>query len=54
MMINFFISSVITMGVGALSDKIGLERTYAISAFLAFPAIIFAFFVPRKEKSVPD
>lgn len=54
MMINFFISSVITMAVGALSDRIGLDRTYTIAAFLAFPSIIFAFFIPRKEKSVPD
>lgn len=49
MMINFFISSVITMGVGALSDKIGLDLTFKIAAFLAFPAIIFAFFVPKKD-----
>lgn len=50
MMINFFISSLLTMGVGALSDKIGLDKTYTIAALLAFPAIIFAFFVPKIEK----
>ncbi|MDX2413607.1 MAG: MFS transporter [Bacteroidales bacterium] len=49
MMINFFISSVITMGVGALSDKIGLDNTFTIAAFMAFPAIIFSFFIPKKE-----
>jgi len=49
MMINFFISSVMTMGVGALSDTIGLEKTYTIAALMAFPAIIFSFLVPRKK-----
>ncbi len=49
MMINFFISSVITMGVGALSDKIGLDTTFTIAAYMAFPAIIFSFFIPKKE-----
>jgi FSR family fosmidomycin resistance protein-like MFS transporter len=52
MMINFFISSVMTMGVGALSDKIGLDKTYTFAALLAFPAIIFSFMVPKKEKSL--
>ncbi len=52
MMINFFISSVMTMAVGALSDKIGLDRTFTIAAFLAFPAIIFSLMVPKKEKSL--
>lgn len=50
MMINFFISSVMTMGVGALSDKIGLDRTYTIAALLAFPAIIFSLMVPKKTE----
>lgn len=49
MMINFFISSVMTMGVGALSDKIGLDKTYTIAALMAFPAIIFSLMVPKKE-----
>jgi len=52
MMINFFISSVMTMAVGALSDKIGLDKTYTIAALLAFPAIIFSFMVPKKEKTL--
>ena len=52
MMINFFISSVMTMAVGALSDKIGMDKTYTITALLAFPAIIFSFMVPKKEKSL--
>ncbi len=51
MMINFFISSVMTMAVGALSDKIGLDKTYTIAALMAFPAIIFSFMVPKKEKA---
>lgn len=54
MMINFFISSIMTMAVGALSDKIGLDKTYTIAAFLAFPAIIFSFLVPKKAKSLPS
>lgn len=51
MMINFFISSVMTMAVGALSDKIGLDKTYTIAALMAFPAIIFSFMVPKKERA---
>ncbi|MDX1315761.1 MAG: MFS transporter [Eudoraea sp.] len=54
MMINFFISSLMTMGVGALSDEIGLDLTYSIAAFMAFPAIIFALFVPSKDESSSD
>jgi FSR family fosmidomycin resistance protein-like MFS transporter len=50
MMINFFISSVMTMVVGALSDKIGLDKTYTIAALMAFPAIIFSLMVPKKKK----
>jgi len=49
MMINFFISSVMTMALGALSDKIGLDKTYTIAALMAFPAIIFSLMVPKKE-----
>lgn len=52
MMINFFISSVMTMVVGALSDKIGLDRTYTIAAIMAFPAIIFSLMVPKKKKEL--
>ncbi len=49
MMINFFISSVMTMAVGAVSDRIGLDVTYTISAVMAFAAILFARRVPVKK-----
>lgn len=51
MMINFFISAIMTMGMGALSDQIGLHKTYFISAIMAFFAIFFSFMVPEKEKT---
>ena len=51
MMINFFITSIMTLGVGALSDQIGMNKTYLIAALLAFPAIIFALMVPEKENN---
>ena len=50
MMINFFINSLMTLGVGALSDKIGMETTYLVAALLAFPSIIFAIRVPEKKQ----
>jgi len=53
MMINFFISSVMTLGVGALSDHIGMDKTYLIAALLAFPSIIFAIMVPEKKNNNP-
>lgn len=49
MTINFFINAVMTLGVGALSDHIGMEKTYLIAALLAFPSIIFAMIVPVKK-----
>lgn len=50
MMINFFISSVMTVAVGALSDRIGMDMTYTIAAFISFGAIFFAFRVPSKKR----
>jgi len=50
MMINFFINSLMTLGVGALSDKIGMETTYLVAALFAFPSIIFAMRVPEKKQ----
>ncbi len=50
MMINFFISSVMIMVVGRLSDKIGLDKTFIIAALFAFPAIIFSLLIPSKEE----
>ena len=51
MMINFFISSIMTLCVGALSDYLGMEKTYLIAALLAFPSIVFALMVPEKENN---
>ncbi|MEZ5012076.1 MAG: hypothetical protein R2744_11060 [Bacteroidales bacterium] len=50
MMINFFISSVMTLAVGALSDRYGMERVFAISAVLSSGAIFFALRVPKTER----
>ncbi|HDZ40387.1 MAG TPA: MFS transporter [Bacteroidetes bacterium] len=49
MTINFFINAVMTLGVGAFSDHIGMDKTYLIAALLAFPSIIFAMMVPEKK-----
>ena len=49
MMINFFINSVMTLAVGGLSDRIGMDKTFFIAALLAFPSIIFALRVPEKK-----
>ena len=49
MTINFFINSIMTLGVGALSDYIGMDKTYFIAAVLAFPSIIFALMVPERK-----
>ena len=49
MMINFFINSIMTLGVGILADRIGMEKTFAFAAILGFGAILFAFRVPEKE-----
>ncbi|HCC70356.1 MAG TPA: MFS transporter [Bacteroidales bacterium] len=51
MMINFFIGSVMTLGVGALSDHIGMDKTYLVAALMAFPSIIFAVMVPEKKSN---
>ncbi len=50
MMINFFVSSVMTLFVGILSDRLGMDITYTISAFMAFGAIIFAFKIPARKR----
>lgn len=51
MMINFFISSLMTLLVGALSDRFGMETTYTIAAIMAFGAIFFAFKIPAKSNT---
>ncbi len=48
MTINFFISSLMVILVGLLSDKLGLDLTYKISAFLALGAVPFAFMTGKK------
>jgi MFS transporter, FSR family, fosmidomycin resistance protein len=50
MMINFFISSVMTLAVGALSDRYGMDKIFTIAAIMSFGAIFFALRVPKKEK----
>lgn len=49
MMINFFINSIMTLGVGAMADRIGMEKTFAFAAILGFGAIFFAFRIPERE-----
>lgn len=50
MMINFFIGSLMTVGVGAMSDRFGMDITYTVSALMAFGAIFFALRVPTAKK----
>ena len=50
MMINFVISSVMTMVVGGLSDIFGLDNTFTLAAIFAFPAIIFSLLIPSKKR----
>ncbi|HKL67646.1 MAG TPA: MFS transporter [Bacteroidales bacterium] len=49
MMINFFINSIMVLSVGGFADHLGMDTTYYIAAFLAFPAIFFALKVPLKK-----
>jgi len=49
MSINFIISSVMVFIVGVLGDKIGLEVTFKICAFLAFFSIPFIFILPKRK-----
>ena len=39
MMINFVLNSVMILGMGMLSDKIGLENTYRVAATLSIGAV---------------
>ncbi len=52
MTINFAVSSIMTLFVGFLADRIGLEITYKIAAFLALGSIPFVFLIGRKEKKI--
>jgi len=43
MSINFSISSIVVLFMGAFGDMIGLDATYEIAAIMAFIAVAFAF-----------
>jgi len=47
MSINFSISSVVVLAMGAFGDVIGLDATYEIATIMAFVAIAFAFKVKK-------
>jgi len=42
MTINFSISSVVVLAMGVFGDRVGLDITYEIAAFLAYIAVFFA------------
>lgn len=48
MTINFAVNSIMVLFVGVLSDFIGLDLTFKISAILALFAIPFIYFLPKK------
>jgi len=48
MTINFAVNSLMVLFVGALSDFIGMDLTFKISAILALVAIPFIYFMPKK------
>jgi FSR family fosmidomycin resistance protein-like MFS transporter len=52
MMIMFVTSSLMILGMGLLSDNIGLETTFRIAATLSFGAVFFAMRFPGKT-SIP-
>ena len=41
MLISFFVSAALVIGIGAVADRIGLQATYNICGWLAFGAIPF-------------
>ena len=47
MSINFSISSIVVLLMGAFGDVIGLDTTYEIATVMAFIAIVFAFKVKK-------
>jgi FSR family fosmidomycin resistance protein-like MFS transporter len=49
MTINFVINSLMVLFVGVLSDFIGLDLTFKISAIMAFIAIPFIYFMPKAK-----
>ena len=52
MSINFSISSIVVLMMGAFGDTIGLDLTYQISAVLAFIAIPFAMYLDKSIKRI--
>jgi len=52
MSINFGISSIVVLMMGAFGDTIGLDLTYKISAVLAFIAILFAMYLDKSIKRI--
>ena len=52
MTINFAVSSVMTLFVGFLADRIGLEITYKIAVFLTLGSIPFVFLIKQKKKEI--
>jgi len=52
MSINFGISSIVVLMMGAFGDSIGLDLTYQISAVLAFIAILFAMYLDKSIKRI--
>ena len=47
MSINFSISSIVVLLMGAFGDVIGLDATYEIATVMAFIAVVFAFWVKK-------
>ena len=50
MTISFGLGSLMLLIVGILSDKFGMDITYAISGFVALLAIPFALMLPKKQR----
>ena len=53
MTISFVVGSLTTFLVGFLGDNMGLDKTYKLSAIIAFVAIPFVLFIPTKKKPSP-
>ena len=49
MLISFFISAALVIGIGAVADKIGLHETYNICGWLAFGAVPFVLLLRSKK-----
>ena len=49
MLISFFISAALVIGIGAVADSIGLHDTYNLCGWLAFGAVPFVLFLRTKK-----